>query len=248
MSDTPMPDATGTGPVSRDTIRGLASSWWLFLALGVLWILFGMFVLSYNVGSLLALAVFAGVTFLMTGVTQVLGASRVESWQWLYLLGGVLSILAGIVAFAWPGRTLLVLAGIGWGKPVPVNVAALRPGRTGIALVAAAGPVANLLVALGLALIYRAADLAGTGGAVLQLVYVATVINLLLAILNLIPIPPLDGFGVLTALVPPRWEYSIRRYQGYGVVLLLLLLILPNSPLSGVLGLAYPWAALLCGL
>lgn len=146
------------------------------------------------------------------------------------------------------GTALLVLVGIGWGKPVPVNIAALRPGRTGMALVAGAGPVANVVVALGLALIYRAADLAGTGGAVLQLVYVATVVNLLLAILNLIPIPPLDGFGVLTALVPPRWEYSIRRYQGYGVVLLLLLLILPNSPLSGILRLAYPWAALLCGL
>jgi Zn-dependent protease len=146
------------------------------------------------------------------------------------------------------GTALLVLVGIGWGKPVLVNVAALRPGRAGMALVAGAGPVANLVVALGLALIYRAADLAGTGGAVLQLVYVATVVNLLLAILNLIPIPPLDGFGVLIALVPPRWEYSIRRYQGYGVVLLLLLLILPNSPLSGLLGLAYPWAALLCGL
>jgi Zn-dependent protease len=146
------------------------------------------------------------------------------------------------------GTALLVLVGIGWGKPVPVNIAALRPGRTGMALVAGAGPVANLVVALALALIYRAADLAGTGGAVLQLVYVATVVNLLLAILNLIPIPPLDGFGVLIALVPPRWEYSIRRYQGYGVVLLLLLLILPNSPLSGILGLAYPWAALLCGL
>ena len=146
------------------------------------------------------------------------------------------------------GTALLVLVGIGWGKPVPVNIAALRPGRTGMALVAGAGPVANLVVALGLALIYRIADLAGAGGAVLQLVYVATVINLLLAILNLIPIPPLDGFGVLIALVPPRWEYSIRRYQGYGVVLLLLLLILPNSPLSGILGLAYPWAALLCGL
>ena len=146
------------------------------------------------------------------------------------------------------GTALLVLVGIGWGKPVPVNIAALHPGRTGMALVAGAGPVANLLVALGLALIYRAADLAGTGGAVLQLVYVATVVNLLLAILNLIPIPPLDGFSVLIALVPPRWEYSIRRYQGYGVVLLLLLLILPNSPLSGILGLAYPWAALLCGL
>jgi Zn-dependent protease len=146
------------------------------------------------------------------------------------------------------GTALLVLVGIGWGKPVPVNVAALRPGRAGMAFVAGAGPVANVVVALVLALIYRASDLAGTGGAVLQLVYVATVVNLLLAILNLIPIPPLDGFAVLTALVPARWEYSIRRYQGYGVVLLLLLLILPNSPLSGVLGLAYPWAALLCGL
>ena len=146
------------------------------------------------------------------------------------------------------GTALLVLVGIGWGKPVPVNIGALRQGRTGMALVAGAGPVANLVVALGLAMIYRAADLAGTGGAVLQLVYVATVVNLLLAILNLIPIPPLDGFSVLIALVPPRWEYSIRRYQGYGVVLLLLLLILPNSPLSGILGLAYPWAALLCGL
>ncbi|MEK6191542.1 MAG: site-2 protease family protein [Chloroflexota bacterium] len=146
------------------------------------------------------------------------------------------------------GTALLVLVGIGWGKPVPVNVAALRPGRAGMAFVAGAGPVANVLVALILALAYRAFDLTGAGGAVLQLIYVATVVNLLLAILNLIPIPPLDGFAVLTALVPPRWEYSIRRYQGYGVVLLLLLLILPNSPLGGVLGLAYPWAALLCGL
>jgi Zn-dependent protease len=146
------------------------------------------------------------------------------------------------------GTALLVLVGIGWGKPVPVNVAALRPGRAGMAFVAGAGPVANVMVALILALAYRAFDLTGAGGAVLQLIYVATVVNLLLAILNLIPIPPLDGFSVLIALVPPRWEYSIRRYQGYGVVLLLLLLILPNSPLGGILGLAYPWAALLCGL
>jgi uncharacterized membrane protein HdeD (DUF308 family) len=57
--------------------------------LGILWILFGMFVLSYNVGSLLALAVFAGVTFVMTGITQVLAAGRVDSWKWLYLVGAV---------------------------------------------------------------------------------------------------------------------------------------------------------------
>jgi uncharacterized membrane protein HdeD (DUF308 family) len=98
--------------LSRDTLRGLTGSWWLFLLIGILWILFGMFVLSYNVGSLLALAVFAGVTFLMTGITQIVSAGRARDWRWLYLIGGALSIIAGIMAFVWPHRTLLVLAGI----------------------------------------------------------------------------------------------------------------------------------------
>jgi uncharacterized membrane protein HdeD (DUF308 family) len=111
VSDMPVPDSR-TGALSRDAVRGLASSWWLFLIIGILWILFGMFVLSYNVGSLLALAVFAGVTFLMTGITQVMTAGRVHDWRWLYLVGGALSILTGILALVWPGRTLLVLAGI----------------------------------------------------------------------------------------------------------------------------------------
>jgi uncharacterized membrane protein HdeD (DUF308 family) len=106
-----MPDSR-TGALSRDAVRGLTSSWWLFLLIGIAWILFGMFVLSYNVGSLLALAVFAGVTFLMTGITQLMSATRAREWRWLYLAGGALSILAGILAFVWPGRTLLVLAGI----------------------------------------------------------------------------------------------------------------------------------------
>jgi uncharacterized membrane protein HdeD (DUF308 family) len=111
VSDTPVPDSR-TGALSRDALRGLSASWWLFLLIGILWILFGMFVLSYNVGSLLALAVFAGVTFLMTGITQIMSAGRAHSWRWLWLVGGALSILAGILAFVWPGRTLLVLAGI----------------------------------------------------------------------------------------------------------------------------------------
>jgi uncharacterized membrane protein HdeD (DUF308 family) len=111
VTDLPAPDSR-TGALSRDALRGLAASWWLFLIIGIAWILFGMFVLSYNVGSLLALAIFAGVTFLLTGLTQIMSAGRVESWRWLYVVGGVLSILAGILAFVWPGRTLLVLAGI----------------------------------------------------------------------------------------------------------------------------------------
>jgi uncharacterized membrane protein HdeD (DUF308 family) len=109
VTDLPAPDSR-TSALSTDTLRGLSGSWWLFLVVGILWILFGMFVLSYNVGSLLALAVLAGVSFLMTGITQVMAAGRVKDWRWLYLVGGVLSILAGILAFVWPGRTLLVLS------------------------------------------------------------------------------------------------------------------------------------------
>jgi uncharacterized membrane protein HdeD (DUF308 family) len=110
MSDLPMSDRVA-GPGSRDALRGVISAWWLFLILGVLWILFGMFVLSYNVGSLLALAVVAGVTFLMTGVNQVLSSGRADGgWRWLYIIGGALSIIAGIIAFVWPGRTLVVIS------------------------------------------------------------------------------------------------------------------------------------------
>jgi uncharacterized membrane protein HdeD (DUF308 family) len=111
VSDPPTADPR-TGALSRDTVASLTGSWWLFLVIGIAWILFGMFVLSYNVGSLLALAVFAGVTFLLTGLTQLMSATRAHEWRWLYLVGGVLSILAGILALVWPGRTLLVLAGI----------------------------------------------------------------------------------------------------------------------------------------
>jgi Zn-dependent protease len=146
------------------------------------------------------------------------------------------------------GTVLLVVVGIGWGKPVPVAVESLRPGRTGLALVAAAGPVANVTVAIGFALVFRAVNFAGVEGAGLELLYWAVVVNLLLAILNILPIPPLDGSAILFSVVPPRWEYTLRRYQAYGLVLLLLLLILPSSPLRALLGLAYPWAAVLCGL
>lgn len=96
----------------RDTVLGLARTWWLWLLVGIVWILFGMFVLSYNVGSLLALAVVLGITFIATGVNAVIIAGRVERWQWLWLVGGVLSIIFGIITFVWPGHSLRYLAGI----------------------------------------------------------------------------------------------------------------------------------------
>jgi Zn-dependent protease len=121
-----------------------------------------------------------------------------------------------------------------------------------MALVGAAGPLANVVVALALAAIFRLVDLtlggSGAPSPPLEFLYSAVSINLLLAILNIIPIPPLDGFAVLTAVVPARWEYVIRRYQNYGIIVLLLLLVIPNSPVRLLLDLAYPWAAILCGI
>jgi len=84
--------------------------WWLYLVTGVAWTLYGMLVLSLRPGSVASLAWLAGFAFIFGGVSQFFIAQRVESWRWLFYVGGVMGILAGIGAFVWPGITLLVLA------------------------------------------------------------------------------------------------------------------------------------------
>jgi Zn-dependent protease len=129
------------------------------------------------------------------------------------------------------GALIFLLAGFGWGKPVPVNVYALRPGRVGMAMVAAGGPIANVVVAIAAAAVYRALEVGGIGGFALDVASWIVLYNLLLAIFNLLPIPPLDGYNVLLAFVPPRTAFTIQRYAPYGVIVLLLLVFLPNSPI-----------------
>jgi uncharacterized membrane protein HdeD (DUF308 family) len=103
-------DAAMTDSERRRLVDQVGRFWWMFLAFGVLWVLFGMVVLSYRVGSLLALAVFAGVVFILSGVSELAAAREAREWRWLYLLSGVLSIAAGVIAFIWPGITLFVLS------------------------------------------------------------------------------------------------------------------------------------------
>jgi len=106
-------DATPSGPL-RDTVRAgvrdLSAVWWWFLILGVVWTLFGMFVLSYRVGSLYAVAALVGVSFLFGGVTQLAVAGRVQSWRWLLVVAGILGVAAGVITFVWPDITLYVVA------------------------------------------------------------------------------------------------------------------------------------------
>jgi uncharacterized membrane protein HdeD (DUF308 family) len=95
---------------ARAGVRDLSTLWWWFLSLGVLWTLFGTYVLSYRVGSLAAVAALAGVAFLFGGITQLVVATRVQSWRWLLVVAGILGLAAGILTLAWPAITLYVLA------------------------------------------------------------------------------------------------------------------------------------------
>ena len=131
------------------------------------------------------------------------------------------------------GAVMLLIAGFGWAKPVMVNPYALRNGVRSMWLVAAAGPVANFVVAVGFAVIYRVLDLAGVeGGFLVSLVRNVVLLNVLLALFNFIPIPPLDGYNAVLSFLPPRTAMTVQRYAPYGILVLLLLIILPNSPLG----------------
>jgi Zn-dependent protease len=143
----------------------------------------------------------------------------------------------------------------GWAKPVPVNYSALRKPRQHMAWVAAAGPGANLAMAILWALVLRAgigmteradawaqvAQLHGTAALVDAVVkhgsggaeYLVGVsaagilVNLVLMLLNLLPIPPLDGGRIVTSLLPNRAAWRFAKLEPLGVPLLLLLLLVP---------------------
>ncbi|MEK7621773.1 MAG: site-2 protease family protein [Patescibacteria group bacterium] len=103
----------------------------------------------------------------------------------------------------------------GWAKPVPYNPYNLQAGRGGPAIVAAAGPSSNLFLALIFSLIIRFTP-GLTPPAFLHLAAIIVIINLSLALFNLIPIPPLDGSKILFALIPYRYralEEILTRYQ-----------------------------------
>ena len=123
------------------------------------------------------------------------------------------------------GTLLLVLAGFGYGKPVPFNESRLRSAM-GVTFVALAGPLANLVLAALCAIPLRFSAASLLGGAYEEILTAIVLWNCVLAIFNLVPIPPLDGANVVYGLLPPRQQYSWRTYQQYGPFLLLFILLL----------------------
>ncbi|KAA3655189.1 MAG: site-2 protease family protein [Proteobacteria bacterium] len=139
-----------------------------------------------------------------------------------------------------PGAILLMstLAGaggmlFGWAKPVPVSFGRLRNPKADMLWVAAAGPGANLLMALAWAALLKVAIVAPESAYTLPMAQMADAgiqINLILMLLNLLPIPPLDGGRIAVSLLPAGLAWKFARLEPYGFPILIVLLI------SGVLG------------
>ena len=149
----------------------------------------------------------------------------------------------------WLGLSMMLLAGFGWAKPVPVDMRYFKKPKTGMALTALAGPVSSFLLAL--ALLFTASLLAAfapVNGVVVGLFSFCAntaVLSIGLGLFNLVPIPPLDGSKVLFSLLPERAYYTLMRYERYGMAVLLLLVWLDvgSSYLSNAIYIVYQWMA-----
>lgn len=134
----------------------------------------------------------------------------------------------------------LIIGGLffGWAKPVPVNWDNLRRPRRDAILVAIAGPAANLLMALLWAMIAKLLQMyltpvalrqGGEIAVIIKFFMLAAVIgiqlNIIFMVLNLLPLPPLDGSRVVANLLPPRWAYYYNRIEPYGIWILLILIV-----------------------
>ncbi len=130
-----------------------------------------------------------------------------------------LNVLAHI---SLPGLLMLLIAGIGWAKPVRINTFNLRRPGTDMIWISLAGPAANIGLAVLGALLFRfgGGALPGVYGILLDLM----LINLLLAFFNLLPVPPLDGAKLVLPFLPAHWAYQLQRAEAWGFLILLVLL------------------------
>ena len=130
------------------------------------------------------------------------------------------------------GTLMLLFAGFGWAKPVPVTPHNFKNPRFGNVLVSIAGPMMNLVLALLALAAFKYAPGLNEGAS--SWLATAFRLNLVLLVFNLLPIPPLDGGHVLEALLPRKWLPAYQHLMPYGVVLLLVMVFLPGpwSPLG----------------
>ena len=132
----------------------------------------------------------------------------------------------------WIGAGMLALVGFGWAKPVQVNPLGLRKApsmRVGMLVVAMAGPLMNVLLAVVAALPIRLGLVPlraiALGQPIALILYSLVTINLVLAVFNLIPVPPLDGSRILPVLIPAQYDNVLATLNQYGMFILLFLIL-----------------------
>ena len=152
------------------------------------------------------------------------------------------------------GTIMILLLGVGYAKPVPVNINNFKHRKRDFALTALAGPASNMIMALIFLLILkfvRGADLpAGPASYLVQLLFYAAYINISLAVFNLIPVPPLDGFRVVSAFLPDdMYDRVLKSGQAAVVVLFIAIMLLSRMGISPVGQLSWwPFELLFNGL
>lgn len=164
------------------------------------------------------------------------------------------------------GTLMIFFIGIGWAKPVPVVYENLRNPKRDMIWVAAAGPITNITLAVISAFLLRALIAIGNPASasslsmviepVVMMLAFSVYINLLLAIFNMIPLPPLDGGRVLSGLLPHRQAAALSRIEPYGMIIIIVLVFFTNvfsyvlMPLltAGVHLLAGPHSGLVLGV
>lgn len=136
-----------------------------------------------------------------------------------------------------PGMLLLLSAPFlfGWAKPVPVNFSNLNNPKKDMMWVALAGPASNLVMAIIWAIILGLFKSSGTSYAlfIIGMAQVGIMINLVLMLLNLLPIPPLDGGRMAVSLLPSPWSYKLASIERYGMFILIFLIV--SGLLSAIL-------------
>lgn len=129
------------------------------------------------------------------------------------------------------GSLALIIGGFGWAKPVIVNPTNFKDPRTDDMIVSIAGPMANILMAFIAYVIMRSLDVVGLleNESLYLVLLLIVVYNINFAILNMMPIPPLDGSHILMNFLPLKWQVYIARFS---IVSLLILIAILNSPIA----------------
>ena len=132
------------------------------------------------------------------------------------------------------GTILLFLAGIGWAKPVPINPSRFKNRKIGTMIVSLAGPLSNIILAFIFTFVLLFirfkfgvySDMSSTEPLVIlsNFCEIGLSLNILLAVFNLLPIPPLDGSKIFTIFLPERYYFKIMQYQHLSFIILILLI------------------------